>query len=247
MIIDFHSHILPGMDDGAQHLNVSLEMLSAMRDSGVEKVIATSHFYPEDEAPDAFLRRRAKSIRRLLEGLSPELHPAVLVGAEVAYYPGISRSEQLASLCIAGTPLLLVEMPFSRWSEGVTEELYAIREQRRLVPVVAHYERYIGYQKRGTLEELVAHDILIQSNADNFTDKHSQKEALRLLDRQLIHILGSDAHNTTTRAPNLTEAIAVIAEKTDGRMLAQIQAFTERILRRAKPVTELVLPEETEE
>ncbi len=236
---DFHSHVLPGMDDGSPNVESSVRMLKMMQAQGVEQLVATPHFYPEDEAPEAFLQRRAEAIAKLLPALAEDTYPTIFVGAEVAYYPGISRSRQLGRLCIAGTPLLLVEMPFSRWSDGVTDELYSILESRNIVPVVAHVERYIDLQKRGTLEDLTAHDILIQSNAQNFTDRSSQKAALKMLNARNIHLLGSDAHNCTSRRPDVGEAVEVLREKTDGRMLTLIDAFAKKILKNATPITEL--------
>ncbi len=236
---DFHSHILPGLDDGSPNVEVSVRMLKMMQAQGVEQLVATPHFYPEDEAPEDFLKRRAEAIGKLLPAIAEDSFPTIFASAEVAYYPGISRSRQLGRLCIPGTPLLLVEMPFSRWSDGVTDELYSILESRNIVPVVAHIERYIDLQKKGTLEDLVAHDILIQSNAANFTDKQSQKSALKMLNARQIHLLGSDAHNCTSRRPDVGEAVVLLREKTDGRMLSLIDAFSRKILKDATPLTEM--------
>ena len=64
-LIDFHSHILPGIDDGARTPEEALEMLELMAAQGVRRVVSTSHFYPEREEPDSFLARRKKAVEML--------------------------------------------------------------------------------------------------------------------------------------------------------------------------------------
>ena len=85
-LIDFHSHIRPGIDDGARSPDESLKMLELMAAQGVSKVVSTSHFYPERESPESFLSRRAKAVGRLRTVMRDGL-PDVYLGAEVAYFP----------------------------------------------------------------------------------------------------------------------------------------------------------------
>ena len=110
-MIDFHSHILPGIDDGSQSVEMSLEMLGALKAQGAGVVCATSHFYATERSPERYLYRRQEAFEKLKPQL-PEDAPEILLGAEVLYFPGISRMEALPSLCLEGTNLLLLEMPF---------------------------------------------------------------------------------------------------------------------------------------
>lgn len=110
-MIDFHSHILPGMDDGSQTVEESLTLLEMLRAQGVDTVAATPHFYARENSPEVFLRRRREAWERLNARLTPG-GPQVLLGAEVRYYRGISRLEELHRLCLSGTHVLLLEMPF---------------------------------------------------------------------------------------------------------------------------------------
>jgi protein-tyrosine phosphatase len=100
------------MDDGSKRVQESLELLSMLSAQGVDTVIATPHFYANDESVDRFLERRAECYGRLCDAL-PDGVPKMLLGAEVSYYPGISRLEGLSRLCIEGTDILLLEMPFT--------------------------------------------------------------------------------------------------------------------------------------
>ena len=86
-MIDWHSHILPAMDDGSRCVEESIEMLDLLAEQGVSCVIATPHFLANEESVDRFLQRRRASYDALMQAVS-ENHPTVLCGAEVKYYAG---------------------------------------------------------------------------------------------------------------------------------------------------------------
>jgi len=210
-LVDFHSHFLPNMDDGAKNVAESVAMLRMMTEQGVKKVVATPHFYADREAPESFLARRAKACRELAPHIEKSF-PDVYIGAEVAYFPGMGRSEFLRSLNIRGTNLILIEMPFERWSDVVVSELLSLKSLFGLTPVVAHIERYIN-QPHGTLEHLVSEGVYIQSNAEFFLSLRTRRKALALLENQTVTILGSDCHHIDRRAPNLGYAAEYIRKK----------------------------------
>ena len=210
--VDFHSHILPGIDDGSKTVEMSLAMLKTMAEQGVGKVVATPHFYADTETPDIFLARRSKAMGELKSALTDDRLPDIYLGAEVAYFPGISHCKELSRLTISGTKLVLIEMPFSRWPQSVIDELLLVKTSLGLSPIVAHIERYIN-QKSDTLTYLAESGILLQSNASHFLTFGTRGRALTLLRRDLIHLLGSDAHNIDSRRPNLGDAVSYITKK----------------------------------
>ena len=108
MMIDWHSHILPGMDDGSRDIAESLKLLAMLSQQNVDTVIATPHFSPDDESLTKFLERRQKSYEQLQLQL-PKDAPKILLGAEIKYYPGLRKHPDLHQLCIAGTNILLLE------------------------------------------------------------------------------------------------------------------------------------------
>lgn len=236
---DLHSHILPDMDDGAENAEESLSMLARSYAMGARTVVATPHFYADRESPEEFLGRRERSVGRLISvGYSPEKgYPDLYLGAEVAFFSGMAHSPKLPSLCIGGGKGILIEMPFARWTEGVINEVLAIREALGLRPIIAHIERYIGYQKRGTLGRLIDGGVLTQSNAEYFTDKRTAKKAMKLLLRGGIHLLGSDAHGITERVPNLGEGIGAIGgHKYGEQLLIDIAECSRIALKNATPL-----------
>ena len=91
-MIDWHSHLLPKMDDGSRSVEESVSMLDLLGEQGVSIVLATPHFGADEESVDEFLERRAHAYERLAPHIKPE-HPRVLCGAEVKYYPGISKMQ----------------------------------------------------------------------------------------------------------------------------------------------------------
>ena len=99
-MIDFHTHILPGVDDGSKNVEESLLMLDSMKNQGVKTVIATPHFYANDESVESFLSRRNEAFSSLKKSLADG--PEIILGAEVRYYDGISRLEDLKKLRIEG-------------------------------------------------------------------------------------------------------------------------------------------------
>lgn len=219
-MIDFHSHVLPGVDDGSKSVDESLEMLRLSASQGIEVMCATPHFYPTEDDPGHFLRRRAKAWQKLSEAMSEtadDKMPRVVLGAEVYYFAGISRSDIVDDLRIGNTELLLLEMPFSRWTQSMVNEIVALGERYRITVVLAHIERYLKYQEKRTWDFLLANDILMQSNADFFLNRRSRHKAEKMLRSGMIHIMGSDCHNTGDRPPKMGEALAVLGD--DGRRI----------------------------
>ena len=212
---DFHSHILPGMDDGASNVEESVEMLRMSALQGVNKVFLTPHFYADEESPSDFLRRREASFAELRSALSDAdfAVPELCLGAEVYYFPGLSECEEIRALEMEGTGLLLVEPPMIPWTQAMLGDIRACRETLGLVPVVAHVDRYCRMLRdRGLFDRLSDENIPAQVNASFFLRHASRRWAMRLLHDGAIHFLGSDCHNTEQRPPNLGAASFVIAE-----------------------------------
>ena len=131
------------MDDGSSSSNESTEMLSITGQQGIKYIVATPHFYASEESPSDFLLRRNSSYKRLLTKTNGLSLPKVIPGAEVGYFEGISDCEQLRSLIISGTSLVMIEMPVCRWSDRMLYELSAIYEKQGIIPLIAHVDRYI--------------------------------------------------------------------------------------------------------
>ena len=233
MFVDFHTHILPQMDDGSRSVAESLQMLKMAQEQGVEEIVASPHFYPHNETPDQFLIRRAAAMERLAMKV-PEGYPKVYLGAEVYYYPGMSESDALKELTIDGGKGILVEMPMAPWTDRMFQELEGIHEKLGLIPIVAHMERYLSFWHNRKLPERLAElPVLVQVNAKIFLNYHTSKIAMKLLKKGQIHLLGSDCHNLQNRAPNLGKAAARIEDTLDKDCLDQVSYYQSLILEKA--------------
>ena len=215
VLTDFHSHILPGMDDGSTGVEMSLEMLRRENAQGISRVVATPHFYARYEDPQRFLKRRDRAEETLRRAMAQEPDmPELLVGGEVRYFPGIADSELLPQLTIRGTDSILIELPSGTWTEAMFRELADIWEKRGLTPIVAHIDRYIGpFRNRELPRRLQELPVLVQANAEFFLERSTAGLAMKLLKGDQIQLLGSDCHNLTDRIPNLGEAVSRIEKK----------------------------------
>ena len=223
---DFHSHLLPGIDDGSDSPETSLAMLRTWREQNITRIAATPHFYADVMNPRDFLRARQAAYDTLRGAMEEnDLHAELILGAEVHYFSGMSAADALDDLCLEGTRLLLLEMPFtSGWSESMLRDVAAIR-RRGILPVAAHIERYIPLQPKRLVREFMDLDILIQSNAEFFLTRRTERVALRMLREGRVHFLGSDAHNTGTRPPNLGKALALIEKKLGPEAMERLADF----------------------
>ena len=228
MAIDFHSHILPGIDDGSRSVEESLSMLRMLKQQGIGEVVLTPHFYPQQSDPVRFLEKRDRAFRRLAEAMDPaEGLPALRLGAEVYFYPHMSHSDELRELRIEGTDCILVEMPMGPWTDRMYRELEEIRGNLGLTPIVAHVDRYLGrFRDHGIPERLAELPVLVQANASFFL---RGGRGMGMLRKQQIHVLGSDCHNTADRAPRLGEALLRIERKLGAEALMWIRANEQMI------------------
>lgn len=232
-MIDFHSHVLPGIDDGSRDTDMSLEMLNQERGQGVDTVVATPHFYADRDSVKAFLERREQSMEQLAEAAEQKKQelPRICTGAEVAYFRGIGQAGLVQALCIQPTRVVLVEMPFCQWDSSVYDDIQKLYEKQNLIPVLAHIERYYDFQRdRSIWSEVMDLPLHSQMNAGPFLDWRKRRKCLRILRDRGTVLLGSDAHNLTSRKPNLQPGCEVIREKLGSEYLARTQALEEELL-----------------
>lgn len=228
--IDFHSHILPGVDDGSQSLEMTQEMLRQSGEAGVDLMVATPHFYGHRHTVEEFLERRSVARKAVGSILSPDM-PGVRLGAEVAFYAGLEDLEGLEKLCIQGTNVLLLEMPFAPWTEYEWNVLTSLTLDRNLQIVLAHFERYYEFQKDPSLPQRLKELFLyLQINAGTLLHWNKRGRWLDWLARGDAHVLGSDTHNLSNRAPNLGQAREVVRKKLGQSVLDRIDQTGNKLL-----------------
>ena len=224
MITDFHSHILPGIDDGSASVEESIEMLKLEASQGIRHVIATPHFYANHDTPERFLARRDRAEAKLREAMAQyEGLPELSVGAEVYFFPGISDCDAIKALTIGKSRCILLEMLEYSWPESAYQQIEKIYTKQGLTPIIAHVDRYISpLRDRGIPGRLAKLPVAVQANASFFLRPSTARMALRMLRRGQIHVLGSDCHNLTTRRPNLSDAVQTIQRRLGEESLQRI-------------------------
>ncbi|MCD7905967.1 MAG: capsular polysaccharide biosynthesis protein [Clostridiales bacterium] len=202
MYTDYHSHILPDMDDGAKDLNTSVKMIEMLKNQGVDTVVSTSHYYAHKESTANFIERRKNSFDSLMSE-KPALENIIL-GAEVAIERGISEKKGLEKLCIEGTKYILLELPYSSYSGWMGEEITNIQLDLGLTPIIAHINRYTNIYNSDQLDEVLSlPGVIFQINNEVFYSWLKTRFTMNLLKQGYPLVFGSDTHNTEERRPNI--------------------------------------------
>ena len=223
-IIDFHTHILPGIDDGSRDIETTRRMFEKSAEQGVEVIVATPHFYASRDRVDHFLEKRSRA-RELVEKSIQDCPVQLHVGAEVAFFRGISRAEKLDSLTIDGKDLLLLEMPYMPWEASDIEEVETLIEERGYRVLLAHIERYLDLPGNGhRVGELLELPVYAQINAQSLMDWRKRGRLVRMFRDGKAHVLGSDTHGLHRRPPDLAEGRAVLERKLGHEFLDQMDS-----------------------
>ena len=237
---DMHTHILPRFDDGSRSSAESVEMLKTLKSQSVSRVVITPHFYARRDEPAEFVSHRNAAAAHLVKRIEElpreerEALPELYLGAEVAFFNGMSICPELDEMCIKGTKYLLCEMPFDIWTSAMISELISIQGKRGITPIIAHIERYFSLFKSSLLDEMISEGMLVQSNAEAFLNVWTRGRALKLLEVGKIHLLGSDCHNTKKRAPNIAAALEMIEKKLGKDAVRRLCENSEKVLESAE-------------
>lgn len=195
--VDMHSHILPGIDDGAENLERSLELVQVMQEFGYRKLIMTPHIMSDfyKNTPE-IIREKLQLLKRAVAeaGLEMELDCAAEYYLDEGLLHKLENEEELLTF---GDNYLLFETSFLNEPLNLREAIFRMRS-RGLKPVLAHPERYTYfYGKFEALTALREHGVLFQVNLNSLTGYYSpgaKEYAERLIDGGMVDFLGSDAH-----------------------------------------------------
>ena len=234
-MLDVHTHILPGIDDGSRSVEQSLTMLRAEAEQGAKTVMLTPHYRATRESPAEFAGRRAAAEVRLREAVGDqEGLPALYCGAEVEFFEGLSHVEELEPLCIGGGSVMLIEMPFCPWNRRMLAEISALQQHRGVQPILAHIERYRSFQPKGLWEELSDRGVWLQCNTSFFRRWQTSRIAMSMLKRRLVDFVATDSHDLERRAPDLGAAMEKIESKLGREALDFLRSGEEALLRRVR-------------
>ena len=220
---DLHSHILPGIDDGARDVELSLEMARAYVDQGIQYVACTPHILP------GLYHNSGPQIRQAVADLQVEIDNAgialrLTTGADNHVVQGFVQGlKQGHLLSIADSRYVLVEPPH-RVAPPQIETLFFNVLIAGYVPILTHPERLTWIENRyEIMQRLAARGVWMQITSGSLNGSFGRRPrywAERMLAEGLVHILATDAHNMTHRPPDLMSGV-LLAEKLLGRDEAQ--------------------------
>jgi protein-tyrosine phosphatase len=223
-VIDLHSHLLPGLDDGARDIEEALAIARSMVDDGVTVVCGTPHVrddYPTSaEAMEAALASGREAV--VASGIPLEVRG----GGEIALdaLPGLSPDER-SRFGLGGNPrLLLLEFPYVGWPMGLAHIAFELASAG-VVAVVAHPERNAEVQERPELlADVVRVGGVVQLTAASVDGRLGRLPAVcsrRLLELGLAHLIASDAHAPSVRQAGMSAARAAVGGEALGRWLTE--------------------------
>jgi protein-tyrosine phosphatase len=222
-MIDVHSHILPGIDDGPDTLEETINMLSIASEEGIKVVAATHHFLDDKMSVDSYLKlwkKRMQQVKLTLEKANIDI--SIVRGAEVMISPSLPMLEGIERLCINGSRYMLIELPMLNIPLYVEEVIYILR-LKGIISIIAHPERNKRIvEDPNLLYPLVELGALCQVNTGNITGLYGEnvKRCARILiDHNMAHLLGTDAHSTGRRSPRIKEAMAVLYKWTSSPVI----------------------------
>jgi protein-tyrosine phosphatase len=222
-MVDLHSHLLPGLDDGARDLEQSLAIARAMADDGVRVVAATPHVRDDYPTTVAAMEAALSVVREAVaaEGLALE----VVGGGEIAL-PWLPRLDvgSLEGFALGGSRVLLLETPSYGWPNELPYTLAGLRRDG-WVPVLAHPERNADVQEDASiLARAVEAGGLVQLTAASVDGRLGRAAAScsrELARLGLVHLISSDAHAPEVREAGLSAAVRSLGDAALGRWLVE--------------------------
>ena len=231
-MIDFHSHILPYIDDGAKSFDMSLEMMRISNDDDVKYICATPHYIAgEYEVNKEAYEEKINGLRYLCE--KNNIRTNVVSGLEIYINPDLAQLYEDGRIWgINDSRYLLIELPMEQFPLYTEEVFYELR-LKGATPIIAHPERNIKIMKNpNLLENLIEQGALAQLNAGSLKGLYGKEVkvfAEELVKRNMIHLIGSDAHNSSSRKPNLSSSLKIL-NSLNGELYAWIHENQHKVL-----------------
>ncbi len=220
---DIHTHILPGIDDGSENMDMTIEMLKKQVSEGVTDIIATSHYDTHHNLQDYDrIKALTEQVREEAAKISENL--TIYTGAEILYSRSIKQHIKEGKIhSLADTDYFLVEFYPNQGYSDIEEALNEIIMLGK-IPVIAHLERYQAFFGRiDRVREVVKMGAYVQINTSSFIGGFFDKRVKflkKLLQEDLIHFVGSDCHDVNSRAPMMEKAYNFLV-KTAGKRQAE--------------------------
>lgn len=247
-MIDFHTHILPNIDDGSRSIEETFNLINEAKNVGFEAIISTSHYieeYYETNAPE-----REVWINAIYENLQAKnIDIKLYLGNEIYISENIIKLlEEGKASTINDTSYVLFEMPLNVEPMNLYDVIYEMM-QYKLVPILAHPERYSFVQKEPELiYDLIEKGVLMQANYGSILGIYGEKPKMivrKFLENNMIHFLGTDVHRQNTIYPKVPEALVEIKQIVGEEKLKEITTINPKLALQNKKI-EIDTPQKVE-
>lgn len=217
---DFHCHVLPGIDDGAANIDVSLDLIRMQMEQGVKNIVATPHYRMHEQSVQHFLKNRQAAYELVMENQFDGM-PDIMLSAEIALERNLSELDNIEQLGNVQMNTLLIELPFENYRKWMVEEIEEISYRTRMQIIIAHLDRYVDiYDSKDYNDILSISDAIFQFNLSAFSNRKGKKLVKQLVKDEYPILFGTDCHNLSNRTPNF-DILAKHMKKYEPHILVQ--------------------------
>lgn len=245
-MIDFHTHILPNIDDGSRSIDETFNLIKEAKEVGFDGIILTSHYienFYETDVPERDIWVKAISENLGAKGIDTDLYLAneIYISENM-----MGLLEQQKASTINNSCYVLFELPLNEEPLNLYDVIYSLQENK-LIPVLAHPERYSFVQKEPELiYDLIEKGCLMQANYGSIIGQYGVKAEYivkKFLENNMIHFLGSDVHRQNSIYPKIPFALEKIREIVGKEKLEELTTINPKLVLANKKI-EIDEPEE---
>ena len=245
-MIDFHTHILPNIDDGSRSIDETFNLIKEAKEVGFDGIILTSHYienFYETDVPERDIWVKAISENLGAKGIDTDLYLAneIYISENM-----MGLLEQQKASTINNSCYVLFELPLNEEPLNLYDVIYSLQENK-LIPVLAHPERYSFVQKEPELiYDLIEKGCLMQANYGSIIGQYGVKAEYivkKFLENNMIHFLGSDVHRQNSIYPKIPFALEKIKEIVGEEKLEELTTINPKLVLANKKI-EIDEPEE---
>lgn len=243
-MIDFHTHIIPNIDDGARNIEETFNLIKEAKKVGFEGIVLTSHYiesYYETDVPerDVWVKVISDKVKRKGEEIDLYLANEIYMSENMA-------SENMMNLLIDGkastinnSSYVLFEMPLNIEPKNLYDVIYTFQENK-LIPILAHPERYTFIQKEPELAyDLIEQGVLMQANYGSILGQYGQKAEImvrKFLEANMIHFLGSNVHRQNSIYKRIPQALEEIRDIVGKKKLEELTTTNPKLALKNKRI-----------
>ncbi len=232
-MIDIHSHILPNIDDGSRSIEETFNLIREAKNVGFDAIVSTSHYmegYYETNVPE-----REVWVKAIYENLQAKnIDINLFLGNEIYMSENIIKLlEERKASTINDTSYVLFELPLNAEPLNLYDIIYEM-QQYKLVPILAHPERYSFVQREPELVyDLVEKGVLMQANYGSIIGQYGKKAQItvtKFFEGNMIHLLGSDVHRQNTIYPKIPQILSELNELIGEKKLEELTTINPNLV-----------------